>query len=359
MMMMMVIARSNYTSMRAYLQYQHDVMQRDPQTVERTEKYLKHVLRWADDRPLEIAPDLRPTLPRYLASIEMTPRGITRTCMAARAWFTWLRQEDAQRFKRLTERFIQTIQPAPAGAEQPHDHEVVTLEMVRKLIAVPVADDDIATWRDQAAAAFLFLSGCRASAFATLPLDCIDIASRSVKQLPTRGVHTKRHKAAITRLLEIPDLLAVCERWDGYVRERLPVSAPWFSVINIVNGEQHLVSDAPGENRRVTLRQRMVKLFRLAGLAPMSPHKFRHGHAVYAMTLARDMADFKAISQNLMHANLGVTDGIYGMLPDADAAQLIAHLGQKSPLTGLSGSEEDIRRLVAMAVEETLRSREK
>ncbi len=39
------------------------------------------------------------------------------------------------------------------------------------------------------------------------------------------------------------------------------------------------------------------------------------------------MADYKAVSQNLMHANLGITDSIYAMLSDADVSSRIANLG--------------------------------
>lgn len=49
-----------------------------------------------------------------------------------------------------------------------------------------------------------------------------------------------------------------------------------------------------------------------------SPHKFRHGHAVYALKMARDVSGLKAVSQNLMHENLAITDGIYGVLSSGD-----------------------------------------
>ena len=45
----------------------------------------------------------------------------------------------------------------------------------------------------------------------------------------------------------------------------------------------------------------MRKLFEFADLPYKSPHKFRHGHAVYALQHAKTMADYKAVSMNLMH----------------------------------------------------------
>ena len=40
------------------------------------------------------------------------------------------------------------------------------------------------------------------------------------------------------------------------------------------------------------------------------------------------IGDMKAISQNLMHSNLNITDGIYGMLSDDDIQQRIDNIGK-------------------------------
>ncbi|HEY4690001.1 MAG TPA: hypothetical protein VIK33_11870, partial [Anaerolineae bacterium] len=114
----------------------------------------------------------------------------------------------------------------------------ISLEMVRELMKVEVEPGDIAARRDKAAAAFLFLSGARATAFCTLTLECVDIAERTVKQYPTMGVKTKNGKAGLTRLLEIPDLLQVVEDWDSFVRTQLPPTAPWYPIIDMAFGVQ-------------------------------------------------------------------------------------------------------------------------
>ena len=64
----------------------------------------------------------------------------------------------------------------------------------------------------------------------------------------------------------------------------------------------------------------------MADVRYRSPHKLRHGHAVYALGLARDVADLKAVSQNLMHRDLETTDGIHGILPDGDVMERIGGL---------------------------------
>jgi len=63
------------------------------------------------------------------------------------------------------------------------------------------------------------------------------------------------------------------------------------------------------------------------GLPYHSPHKFRHGHAVYALKNAKDVSALKAVSQNLMHQNLSITDGVYGILSEKDVRQQINAIG--------------------------------
>ena len=88
---------------------------------------------------------------------------------------------------------------------------------------------------------------------------------------------------------------------------------------------------AVGENRSIALNKRLRALFTLASLPPLSPHKFRHGHAVWALQHARTMADYKAISQNLMHGDIRVTDGIYAPLLGREIGQRVAALADTGP----------------------------
>ena len=43
--------------------------------------------------------------------------------------------------------------------------------------------------------------------------------------------------------------------------------------------------------------------------------------------MAKDVATLKAVSQNLMHQNLSVTDGVYGILSVGDVSREISQLG--------------------------------
>jgi len=179
----------------------------------------------------------------------------------------------------------------------------------------------------------LFLSGSRAGAFTSLPIQAVDIPGRAIRQWPELGVRTKFGKRATTYLLEIPELLEVVSEWDALVRGKLPGTAAWYAPIESSWGEQEFSGRSPGRNRGEALYKRLKILFSLAGLPFKGPHRFRHGHAVYGLLHAKDMADYKAVSSNLMHADITITDEIYAPLLAKEVKQRIAGLG-KNPTGG-------------------------
>jgi hypothetical protein len=186
----------------------------------------------------------------------------------------------------------------------------------------------------------------------------------------SQGVKTKNRKNAVTVLLDIPDLLdAVCA-WDKIVRGKLDPTSTWFAALSAVDGGESVIADKPAitANRDSILRQEVDHLFDLAGLPYMSPHKFRHGHATYGLKQAKDIGDLKAVSQNLMHANIGITDGIYAILSTEDMQDRIASLGKSGGTSVAPGApapldtagvvaivEETIKRLVPQAPSEPAR----
>jgi integrase len=83
----------------------------------------------------------------------------------------------------------------------------------------------------------------------------------------------------------------------------------------------------------------------------LSPHKFRHGHAVYALKLAKDIQTLKAVSQNLMHSNLSITDGVYGMLSGNDIRNQITLLGTMKDSTNIEELKTLIKPLLKKLLE--------
>ncbi|MCJ7739503.1 MAG: site-specific integrase [Anaerolineae bacterium] len=346
-----MINRHNYLSAKAYLTYLAEVAQLKASSIGRYWSYLRHLLLWADEVPFDHAPDIRPTFSQYLASVQ--PRGET-TSLASptlkkmvnttKRFFGWAKVNYPAEFRSLPDRWVDALRP-PRTAEPAPVHVYVTLDEVLQLASLDIDETNLARRRDQAAAAFLYISGMRAGAFGSLPLAALDVAARTVNQWPSLGVKTKNGKAATTYLLEIPELIDVVARWDTFIRKQLPPGGMWYTPTLSRFGRQVLSENPSGKNRNVAVAKRMRKLFAAADLPYKSPHKFRHGHAVYALQHAQTMADYKAVSMNLMHEDIRVTDGIYAILAGGEVRQRIAAL--TGSMTLAPPAEGDLATLVS------------
>jgi hypothetical protein len=99
-----------------------------------------------------------------------------------------------------------------------------------------------------------------------------------------------------------------------------------------------------GEFRSSIATRDLKQWLKKVGLTYHSPHKFRHGNAVYSLKMAKDIQALKAVSQNLMHSNISITDGVYGILSDNDVRGQITGLGLKV----ISSESNDIEELKAL-----------
>ncbi|MEI7845922.1 MAG: hypothetical protein WCK35_08980 [Chloroflexota bacterium] len=331
-----MIERQNYLKIKEHLKYLEEVLQLNKASVERYRFYLRHLLLWADERDFRNVAAIRPTLPTYLSSLPgkdgmgtLSGASQKKILNSSKRFFRWAKITYAKEMSGLATSWVDTIRLA----RQPQvstENIFVSVDELTKLISVPVQEDNLALVRDQAAAAMLFLSGMRSGAFTTLPIDAVDLANLSVRQWPELGVHTKNSKRATTFLLNIPEFLEPIRRWDAFIRSRLPGSAPWYAPISHSWGDQSLSDEEPGKTRGQALQKRLALLFSLANVEFKSPHKFRHGHAVYGLLHARTMADYKAVSMNLMHDSLEITDSTYAPMISSDVRDRIAGLSAKS-----------------------------
>lgn len=135
--------------------------------------------------------------------------------------------------------------------------------------------------------------------------------------------------------------MKVVRKWDLFIRENLPEKSFWFALLSpnteFVDPNIFQVGDNRDHRARLDLKEWMLKV----NLPYHSPHKFRHGFAVYALKKAQDMGDFKAISQNMMHSNLSVTDDIYGIFSEGEVKNRITGLNHLSPGGKYSDKELD------------------
>jgi integrase len=163
-----------------------------------------------------------------------------------------------------------------------------------------------------------------------LPISAIDLENLTVRQWPELGVHIRYSKKATTFLLNIPDLLAPVRRLDAIVRLELPPTTPFYAPIEHCWGKQSLFNEEPGKCRLNGLEKRLKLLFSLAKVEFKSPHKFRHGHAVFGLLHAQTMADYKAVFMNLMQDSIEISDSTYAPILSLNVQDRIAGLSGRA-----------------------------
>jgi site-specific recombinase XerD len=346
-----MIHRQNYHDVHAYLRHIEREKQNAPETVKRARSHLRHLLEWSDETPLTKARNIDPTFPTYLLTARadgkdkvLAPASIIKCLTNTRQFFEFAHGEWTLRYKAATQSWIDLLQPPRhirADSRLPI-RQYWSLDDVRKIAAVSAAT--LRQERGKVAVCMLYLSGMRADALASLPISCVDLANNQIMQLPEMGVRTKNRKAALTYLLQIPEIFDVVKRWDQRVRT-LPPESLWYATLN--NDGMSITSTISAYVGRKDAIEEDVRLICNHTNVPyLSPHKLRHGHVVYALKLAHNMAELKAISQNVMHSSVTITDQIYGNLLTDDVKNIINELGVDG--TTASTLDDKISELIAL-----------
>lgn len=328
-----MINRDNWMDVKQYIVHCARIG-RTPATVLKVRGSLRYLLEWADATPLPKARGIDPSFQTYLMTARlgggrpgnMSAATMKKVCEYARLFFEWIRSEHLQRYKAITASWIDTIRPGASKGMQSeyHEHEFFEVDQVRKIAALVPAN--LTEERDQAAVVFLFLTAMRAQAFVSLPMEAVDLRRFKISQFPALGVHTKGAKAAQTDMLRLPDLLAVVQAWDAKVRAAGCLL--WYPRIDRWHRFLGAERELHWPTRSGLLAKGLAQLCERAGVPYLSPHKLRHGHAVYMMRRVKDMKQLKSLSQNLMHKNVGTTDEIYARLVRDDIADLYGGIGE-------------------------------
>lgn len=336
-----MINRENWYLVRAYLKYRNEVDRVSLDTWKLEGTWLRNLIDWAGERSFQEVEKIRPTFPEYVETRKkrngepISREYMRKVVSIARHFLGWLTMHKAGYRTKISSGWLDTLKLSRLPqTKSMYEHEYVTLDEIKAMAAAPVY-----SMRDQrikASAAFWYLSGIRISAFVSLPIHAVDLNNMSVKQWPKLGVRTKNGKHATTYLLNIPEVLAVVQEWDTLIREQLPGTSFWFAPFSPDTGMFDATIQEVGDYRDARARQDLGEWLSRVGLPYHSPHKFRHGNAVYSLDKSNDVADLKAVSQNLMHSNLSTTDGVYGALSGQAVGDKIKRLGNQAVLGDLS-----------------------
>ena len=326
-----MINRSNWKQTKAYLEYRIHVDQISPGSARIEKTFIRYILEWAGSEPFRKAPSIRPTLPEFMLFArlsqkegQLSPALIKKALATARRLFSWLKDNRSD-FRSLKQSWINTLKTRRLN-ETPKNSEAVTFEEILAIASAPV--ENIVERRIRASAIFLFLSGVRIGAFVSLPLKAVDINNKIILQDPSIGVRTKNHKFGKTTLLNIPELLDVVMNWDKEVRSILPEDGFWFAPLKAETGDFDIHCREIGQHRETLARKNLKAWLDKVGLPYHSPHKFRHGHVHYAMSHAKTIEDYKAISLNVMHSSMEITDQFYSVLNESQVKERINLLGK-------------------------------
>ena len=323
-----LINRRNYLETRRYLEYCEEVRHNSEGTCDFKHTAMNHLLEWATDICFTRAPEIRPTLPCHLDALDFSVVYHSKLLSFARQFFEFARRRWPGRYVRVDHIYLDSLR-SNRQEEEVKRWRIYTLEDVRALVAVEPRT--LTEERIQAAVAFLFLSGMRVSAFATLPLRAIhwDQDPVQLNQYPALGVRTKGGKAADTYLLphpELGDLREIAHRW--YKKAVAGTEGNGLYYASLTPEQEFDSVQVAGDHRDGNVRLHLRRLCQRAGVKYLSPHRLRHGHTVWAIKKAKTMAEMKAISQNLMHASFKTTDRIYSRLVDDEVAEQLSNLGQ-------------------------------
>ena len=323
-----MINRDNWKIRESYLKYRSEVDQLSVSSIKLEKTWLNQFLTWVDNKSFENVAKIRPAFPEYLLTTQnkngqLSREYIRKIISCSRRFLEWVVKHKAGYKSKISIIYLDTLK-VPRMAQTNKEHEAVTIEEIRAIAKAPVYS--LRDQRIRAAAVFWFLSGIRIGAFVTLSIRSVNLTNLSVKQWPDLGVRTKNGKHATTYLSDIQDLIEVVREWDNLVRSNLPDSCLWFAPLSPDTGLFDYSDHEIGESRDTRARKDLKVWLDKVGLEYHSPHKFRHGFAVDGIMHAKDIGDLKAISQNLMHSNLGITDGIYGGLSNDEVGNRIKNL---------------------------------
>jgi len=208
-----------------------------------------------------------------------------------------------------------------------------SLEYVRQLTDSIKIETEI-DQRDRALISFLFSSGMRDKAVATLPLGCFDRETLEIQQDFRAGVDTKFGKSIDSNLLRFDErLVEYVLEWAEYL-EKTKLSAPAHPMFPRNRVEQ-IEGGLTFVSRRIepifwkgtgSIRDILKRRSAEAGLDYYCPHSFRHGDAHLAMKHCRNAEEMKAISQNFGHETVGTTLYTYGKLDIHQVREIIGKI---------------------------------
>jgi len=325
-----LVYRGNFLLVKEYLAYLLQVRLKNPKSVGRYHAWLNHLLLWAMEVPFQKIRSISPSFSDYVKGKSLAQESQKKIVETARSFLRWAKLYHENQFANLPAYWVEDL--TPIRVQQNSVRNYVRLNEVLKISHTTQGKDNLALWRDQAMACLLFLSGARAGAALSLPIQAVhlNVPYPHIEQKTELGVQTKLSKSATTYLHQIPELLDFARGWDNFARENYPETHLWYAPIQHRWGEQSAEVLQPGKYRVSGLGKRLRLISQILELPYKSPHQYRHGYAFYGLERCKTMAEYHALSRNMMHDNISITDKVYVHVDEVERGQILARLHQNS-----------------------------
>jgi integrase/recombinase XerD len=278
--------------------------------------------------------------------------------MHLKSFFEWLSTQPGYRSKISKDSlaYLSVTKKEARLAAQSIIREYPSLEHIKKLIAKIEPISPVAM-RDRAMISFTFLTGMRDSAIVSLPLGCIDEKKLVVRQDPRMGVDTKFSKIIYSKIFKLDDdLVQNVLNWIKYLKEKgFTSNDPLFPKAKMEMVENGISFKEAEEiiPRFWTTASSLRKIFKIrahqARLPYYAPHTFRHSAISYALKLAHNCEELKAISQNFGHEDVITTLSVYANFQPEQLLDVLERMeNNRHTQNDESSSQELLRKLAGM-----------
>jgi integrase len=247
---------------------------------------------------------------------------LVHTLRHCRAFFAWLVQQRGHRgMDTSAVEFFRPPRRDQMIARTRPQRRVPTPDDIRKITAaMPTGTGP--ERRDRAIVAFIFLTGMRADAAASLRLKHAEVAARRIRQ-DASEVRVKFSKSQVTIFFPIgADVELIVTEWVRELERRgFTPDDPLFPRMQGLQGPRGRTQPPDDFTREcwsnaTPIRQAFRRGCEAAGIPYFNPHLVRKTLAQMGMAPDTSIETFAAWSQNLGHEHMLTTLDHYGKLPD-------------------------------------------
>lgn len=253
---------------------------------------------------------------------------IDHTLRHCRAFFSWLaRQTGYRRMNAVGIDYFASPRRELMLARTPRPRPVPTPDEVRRILST-MPRDTLQERRDRALVAFMYLTGIRVNAVASLRLGHVNIVARTVFQ-DAGIVRVKFSRSQVTSFFPVgDDIEQIVTDWVQEQRQRGYASGdPLFPKNDDLTVDGGDLARECWSNS-APIRRIFKRAFADAGISYFTPHAFRKTLTRLGLEMCDTVEELWAWSVNLGHKSLNTTLQHYGLPSDERRHSLLKALAR-------------------------------